>query len=143
MASTWYEKSVLEATARYIKSLTDFGVSYPLVVMLCFLDARGALMAVDSHYFGLNVHPIDPDVLVFPDVVLEAPADGPAPRSSPDLRRRVERVRHCSVAQLRQEGKLEGRPSLRRTRGGDRMTTAAMTASAPMQRTSLSVSQAL
>lgn len=73
IASTWYEKSVLEATARYIKSLTDLGVSYPLVVMLCFLDARGALMAVSSDFFGLDVHPIDRDVLVFPDVVLEAP----------------------------------------------------------------------
>jgi hypothetical protein len=78
IASTWYEKALLEATATYVKSLAALGVSYPLVVMLCFLHARGAFMAVDPRYFGRDVHPIDRDVLIFPDVVLEAaPSDLP------------------------------------------------------------------
>ncbi|MBX3353376.1 MAG: ATP-binding protein [Phycisphaeraceae bacterium] len=78
IASIWYEKLVLEATARYIKVLAEVGVSYPIVVMLCFLEAREAIMAIDSNRSVRDVHPIDRDVLVFPDVVLDsAPADLP------------------------------------------------------------------
>ncbi len=78
IASTWYEKSVLEATARYTKSLAELDVAYPIVVMLCFLEARGALMATGPRYFGLDAHPIDRDVVLLPDVVLEtAPTDLP------------------------------------------------------------------
>jgi len=74
IASLWYEKAVLEATARYIKSLSELDVAYPIVVMLSFLDARGAYMGIDPmRSFGQDEHPIDRDVLVFPDVVLEAP----------------------------------------------------------------------
>jgi hypothetical protein len=78
IAGTWYEIAVLEAAARYISSLGDLGMSYPLVLMLCFLEARGARMEVNSRYWGPSAHPIDRDVLVFPDVVLEgAPSDLP------------------------------------------------------------------
>lgn len=73
IASVWFEQAVLEATSRYIKPLTDLGISYPLVVMLSFLEAKGAYMAVDPRYIGIDVHPIDRDVLVLPEVVLEAP----------------------------------------------------------------------
>ncbi len=72
IASIWYEKVVLEATARYLKSLVDLNVSHPVVVMLCFLGARGAYMSVDIRYFGA-AHPIDRDVVLVPDVVLEDP----------------------------------------------------------------------
>lgn len=78
IASVWYEKAVLEAVARYLKSLSELDISYPIVVMLSFLDARGAYMAIDHINPGIGVHPIDRDVLVFPDVVLEVlPADLP------------------------------------------------------------------
>lgn len=78
IASVWYEKSVLESTAKYIKSLADLGVTYPIIVMLCFLDARGAEMAVGHDHWELDVHPIDRDLLIFPEVMLgAAPSDMP------------------------------------------------------------------
>ncbi len=79
IASVWFEKEVLEATARYIKSLGELEIAYPIVVMLSFLNARGAYMGVDSRRsIDLDQHPIDRDVLVFPDAVLEAaPSDLP------------------------------------------------------------------
>jgi len=76
--AAWFEKSVLEATARYLKSLAELNVSYPIVVMMCFLEARGAVMGVKTHHIGRNFNTIDRDVVLLPDVVLESmPTDLP------------------------------------------------------------------
>lgn len=77
IASVAYEKTLLESTARYMKALEAVGVQPPLLVMVAFLGARGPTMGVDIRY-GEDLHPIDRDVLVLPDVLLsESPKDLP------------------------------------------------------------------
>jgi len=72
IASLAYEKTLLECTARYLKALAAVGVQPPLLIMVAFIGARGATMSVDIH-FGGDLHPIDRDVLVLPDVLIDEP----------------------------------------------------------------------
>ena len=72
IASLSYEKTLLECTARYMKALEVVGVQPPLLVMVAFIGARGATMGVDIRYGG-DLHPIDRDVLVLPDVLIDEP----------------------------------------------------------------------
>lgn len=72
IASIAYEKTLLEATARYLGALASVGVQPPLLVMVAFLGARGATMGVDAR-FGGDLHLIDRDVLVLPDVLIDEP----------------------------------------------------------------------
>ena len=51
-----FEKCVLEATARYAECLTQLGVAYPLVVMLSFLEVRGAVMATPPHTTLVSIY---------------------------------------------------------------------------------------
>lgn len=77
IASLAYEKELIEVTARYLEALGKVGVEPPLLVMVAFLGARGATMGVDARFQG-DLHPIDRDVLVLPDVLFdERPHDLP------------------------------------------------------------------
>lgn len=72
IASLSYEKTLLECAARYLKALDAVGVQPPLLIMVAFIGARGATMGVDIRYGG-DLHPIDRDVLVLPDVLIDEP----------------------------------------------------------------------
>jgi hypothetical protein len=77
IASIGYEQTLLQASARYIRALATVEVEPPLIVMVAFLGARGATIAVNDR-FGGDLYPIDGDVLVLPDVLIdETPTDLP------------------------------------------------------------------
>jgi hypothetical protein len=77
IASISYEKMILESTARYLKSLDSVGVQPPMLVMVAFISARGATMGVGISYGG-DLHPIDRDPLILPDVLIaETPKNLP------------------------------------------------------------------
>ncbi|QOJ00192.1 MAG: ATP-binding protein [Phycisphaeraceae bacterium] len=78
IASHGYEKRVLEATAGSIRTLTGLGVSFPIVVMLSFLGSQGVSLLIKHDDEDSDDQPIDRDVVVLPDVVLEEePTDLP------------------------------------------------------------------
>lgn len=78
IASVWYEKAILEATADYLSTMGKLGVNFPFVVMLTLLNAKGARMATSSP-FGPEGDPIDRDVILFPELLIESlPNDLPA-----------------------------------------------------------------
>jgi len=70
IASQWYEKVLLESTARYMTALAVVGVRPPLVVMVSFVGVRGATLTTTAESW-FEAHPIDRDVLVLPDVLIE------------------------------------------------------------------------
>jgi len=70
IANIWYEKVTLEATARYIKTLEATDIHPPFVIMLAIVGAKGASFHVDARRLD-KVYPIDRDVLLLPDVLLE------------------------------------------------------------------------
>jgi hypothetical protein len=77
IASIWFEKELLEATARYMKSLTELGVQPPFVIAVTFVGVKGAVFSMGAEHW-VDQKPIDRDVLLLPDVLLEEiPADLP------------------------------------------------------------------
>lgn len=84
IGSAWYEKTLLEATAKYLNSLTGVGVTYPTVVLISFVGADGATMAIEGRDFWRDLHPIDRSIIQFPEILLDEP-----PRNLPRLFRPV------------------------------------------------------
>lgn len=99
IAAGWFETSMLETTDRYLKLITDLGISYPIVVMLSFLNAKGATMSVDTRVdarVSRDRQLIDRDVLVLPEAVLE----DPTPDLNRDLRPMFDAAWNaCGIAQ--------------------------------------------
>jgi len=84
IGSVWYEKVILEAAAQYLRTLASLDILPPIVLLVAFIDARDAIMAVSERYFGLSVRPIDRDIVLLPDVLIEEP-----PKDLPCLLRPV------------------------------------------------------
>lgn len=72
IASQWYERTILEGTWRYMQTLGQLDISYPMAVMLTLLGVRGACMAVDRSRFRAQVFPIDREVVRLPDVLFDS-----------------------------------------------------------------------
>jgi hypothetical protein len=72
--SVAYEEELLKALPRYLLVQEQLGVSPPLVVMLTLLGVRGYVMAVRHKLdrFGEHAYPIDRDVLLLPEAVMES-----------------------------------------------------------------------
>lgn len=68
VASIWYEKELLEATARYMRALDRLGVQPPLIILATFLGVRGAVLTANH-----ALHPFDRDMLVLPEILIEDP----------------------------------------------------------------------
>jgi hypothetical protein len=66
-----YEKYLIEATKGYLGGLKEVGVPAPLVVLVNMIGVKGAQLGVDTFYFGDGDTPIDRDVLLLPEVLIE------------------------------------------------------------------------
>ena len=71
LASVSYEREILAATGSYLKALSSLGIEPPIVFLLSIVGAKGAYMAVSPRYSLRIQHPIDRDVLIMPDVLIE------------------------------------------------------------------------
>lgn len=70
IASVWYEKEILESTASFLRSLQTFDVHPPAVLLVSFVGVKGVTLTMKPGY-GDMAHPIDRDVLLLPDVLIE------------------------------------------------------------------------
>jgi len=67
-----YEKELLNALPRFLLIQKELGVDPPLFIMLSLLGVKGYTMAVDRiRFFGHDLHPIDRDALLVPEVMID------------------------------------------------------------------------
>ncbi|MCK5217967.1 ATP-binding protein [bacterium] len=64
------ENQVIEAISRYLKVLRILDVSYPMLVLVSMVGVLGADMSSDGLLYDEG-EPIDRDVLILPDIMLE------------------------------------------------------------------------
>ena len=71
--SVRYEHEVVNVCKNYLNGLKSLGVQTPIVFLLSLCGVRGACMDIDrNRERSLPLHPIDRDVLVLPDVLIES-----------------------------------------------------------------------
>jgi len=73
--SITYERELLQALPRLLSIQKQLGVEPPLFIMLSLLGVSGYIMAVNRSRFWLgrdDIHPIDRDALLVPEVVVES-----------------------------------------------------------------------
>lgn len=71
IASVYFERSLIEATERYLELLRGLGVRPPVLLMLSLTGVKGYEMLVGYGFAGYGLRPIDRDDLVLPAVRLE------------------------------------------------------------------------
>jgi hypothetical protein len=69
--SVVYEREVITGFGRYLRIEKDLGFQPPLFVMLSFVGVKGYVMAVSERFFFPENHPVDKDVLIVPDIIIE------------------------------------------------------------------------
>lgn len=72
MASIWYEKTILQATDEYLKTLKSLDIQMPLVFLLSITGGKGIYMTTDGWMSGYDSVPLDRDLALFPDVLIES-----------------------------------------------------------------------
>lgn len=80
--SVWYEEKIIETCQTYTVSLNKVGIHPPLYFFLSFLNMKGIEFRSESMF--LSKRKLDRDMILFPEVVLEALSD-----NVPDLLRPV------------------------------------------------------
>jgi hypothetical protein len=71
LASVAYEREIIHATRRYLQGLKQLGSTPPFVVSLALLNCRNARMNVSPRLARGQVHRIDRDFALTPNVVIE------------------------------------------------------------------------
>ena len=69
--SVWYERELIDAVNRYLFLLQKLEVQPPFVVLLSLTGVKGFKMAVDSYRHSFEGQPIDRDVLINPEIIIE------------------------------------------------------------------------
>ena len=67
-----FEKHIVMAVNGYLKAERDFGFEPPVFVLLSVLGAKDYRMAAGTEYHFMNKNPINEDVLVLPETVIES-----------------------------------------------------------------------
>lgn len=75
IASIWYEQEIIGTTSSYLKALKGLGVQPPIVFLLSITGCRGAYMYCDAWRSGYGSAPLDRDVVLFPEVIIESVDD--------------------------------------------------------------------
>jgi hypothetical protein len=76
IASTLFEREVVEALARYLSLEQRLAVVAPFVVMLSLVGVKDYSLAVNRRYDSLDRTAIERDSLVIPEVLIEDPPTG-------------------------------------------------------------------
>jgi hypothetical protein len=66
-----FEEKLISAVGQYLALEKDFGVYPPLFVMLSLLGVKGYTMATRGTLWPDEIHPIDRDALVLPEILVE------------------------------------------------------------------------
>lgn len=69
--SEWYEEKLVDSTRTYLNSLAKLDIQPPIVFLLTMTGMKGATMAAGGVRFDPYLSPINRDVLMFPDVLIE------------------------------------------------------------------------
>lgn len=76
--SVWYEQALIASLGRYLSILRTLGVELPLFLFLTVLGAQGYKMGITGTAFGVaELHAIDREVLLLPEVLVEDYDAGP------------------------------------------------------------------
>ncbi len=70
--STTIEAKLIGALPRFLQNQMELGVVPPLLLMLSFLDVKGYILGISQNFWGADIHPIDRDALIIPEVLLES-----------------------------------------------------------------------
>ncbi len=70
LASTWYERVVIEGLSENLEGLRKLGISTPFFISMVVLGVKGAYLAVKNEW-NRNMFPIDRDLLILPEVLIE------------------------------------------------------------------------
>ena len=76
-----YEEELLEALPRFLSIQKELGVDPPLFIMLTLLGVKGYAMTVG--FLGHDIHPIDRDTLMVPEVMIDRFDTSPAELMKP------------------------------------------------------------
>ena len=71
IASIAYEKYLIEAVMFYLKGYKQIGLVPPVAISLALLGFKGSVMYTGAPYFPYELHPIDRDTVILPDVVID------------------------------------------------------------------------
>lgn len=66
-----FEKNIISATARFLELQASLGVPPPVFVMISLLGVKGYKMATTDGYQLARASPIDRDVLLLPEIIVE------------------------------------------------------------------------
>lgn len=66
-----YEKELIAGLGRYLRIEKDLGFQPPLFLMLSFVGVKNYVMAVGERFLFPENHPVDKDVLIVPDIIIE------------------------------------------------------------------------
>lgn len=72
IASVWYEEAAIRSIGSYLKGLKQLGAQLPVVVLMTISGVKDAWLAVSQRLMGWDGHTIDRDMLILPDVLVEA-----------------------------------------------------------------------
>jgi len=70
--SVAYEKELIKSLPDYLSILKTLNVELPIFIFLSLLGVKGYLMAFDQWEFQDEVHTIDRDALLLPEIVIES-----------------------------------------------------------------------
>jgi len=69
--SVAYEKDLISAVDRYLKLQEVFSLNPPVFIMITLLNVKNYTMAVKPSYRSYRLSPIDRDVLLLPEILVE------------------------------------------------------------------------
>lgn len=70
--SILYEQQLMDRLSKYLDIQRRLGVTMPVIVMLSLIGVKGYTMGVDpGRFFNASLRPIDRDVLLVPEIVIE------------------------------------------------------------------------
>lgn len=76
--SVAYEQELRQSLHTYLKIMQNLKVELPIILFLTLLNIKGYYMAVDEwRYPFVEHHPIDRDILLLPEIVIEDYNDNP------------------------------------------------------------------
>jgi Schlafen, AlbA_2 len=66
-----FEKNLISATTRFLKLQANLGIPPPIFVMISLLGVKGFTMRTNDPHQSVRTTPIDRDVLLLPEIIVE------------------------------------------------------------------------
>lgn len=69
--STTFEKDLIAAVDKYLNFQESLGIVPPIFVMVSLLDVKGYSLGIKRDYRASTINPIDRNVLLLPEIIVE------------------------------------------------------------------------